>query len=431
MPDVSNLRGMPVESTAARDRLRWAEANLRDGPPWHAKHAVYLGIKGGLVWQEDGDLEQAAGLLHAAVHADPYLPEAATLLSGVLAEMGCHDDALAVAEAALERVPGHRGLADRVSSLLLSRECWTQGWAVWPRAIVGADRRLALWLAGIPHWDGSPLDGRTLALYPHPRCAGDGDLLMFARYTPLIEGGQVLIVAPRPLHRLFEHSFRPARAVLPADAAHADVWCLSVEMPLVLPGMDGPPPGNPYVRPPADRVTEWRAWRRLNLQADTLNVGLVWAAGHTEDLPRGTERSIPACLLAPLARVPGVRWLSLQKGPNERDAAPDGMHLERLGPSFSDFADTAAVVSALDLVITCDTSVANLAGAMGATTWVLLPTASDWRWGKGAISPWYPSAHLFRQRTPGDWAPVIEDVAVELRRLIETRHVTGRAPSRA
>lgn len=147
-------------------------------------------------------------------------------------------------------------------------------------------------------------------------------------------------------------------------------------------------------------------------------MGLVWAGspGHGND----RNRSLPLAAFAPLAAIPGVTLVSIQKGPPaaQAEAPPAGMTLVNLSPEIADFADTAAILSRLDLLLTVDTSVAHLAGALGRPVWVLVTHSPDWRWLLGRDdSPWYPSLRLFRQDRPGLWAPVLEQVAHHLRIL--------------
>jgi hypothetical protein len=189
-------------------------------------------------------------------------------------------------------------------------------------------------------------------------------------------------------------------------------------------------PACPYLRPDSAVVEHWRA--RLRLDPSYLNVGLVWAGGH----PRGPRpmdnragksylRNVPPVALAPLARVPNVQFFALQKGANEDDPPPPGMDLVRLGAELRDFGDTAAVASLLDVVISVDTSVANLVGALGLPGWVLLPKAADWRWMTGPTTAWFPTLRLFRQDRPGDWSAPVARVAAELRRLAATHRYGG------
>jgi hypothetical protein len=157
---------------------------------------------------------------------------------------------------------------------------------------------------------------------------------------------------------------------------------------------------------------------------DGLRVGLVWQGNHRN--PNDTDRSLPnLAVLAPLWSVPGVRFVSLQKGPAEVEARkpPDGQPLVHLGSDIGDFADAAAILHQLDLLICVDTAFAHLAGALAKPCWVLLPAhKTDWRWLQGrADSPWYPTMRLFRQRERGEWKPVIGEVAEVLRDLANSR----------
>jgi hypothetical protein len=145
---------------------------------------------------------------------------------------------------------------------------------------------------------------------------------------------------------------------------------------------------------------------------------VVWAGGPQHVLDR--FRSIPFEALEPLFTLPGVTWFSLQKGAGEHapEALPAGFDIHTLGPDITDFTDTLAILEVLDLLITVDTSVAHLAGAAGTSVWTLIPACADWRWlSERADSPWYPSMTLFRQRELGQWAPVIEEVRLELQCL--------------
>jgi Glycosyltransferase family 9 (heptosyltransferase) len=171
------------------------------------------------------------------------------------------------------------------------------------------------------------------------------------------------------------------------------------------------PGGVPYIVAPADRVAAWAP----RLPADGLRVGLAWS-GHPDNA-RDHERSIPFARLAPLIDSPGTRFVSLQK--DVRAADSDNFHGSRnlidLRGELRDFADTAAIIAQLDLVITVDTAVAHLAGAMGKPVWVLLPRIPDFRWLLDyTTSPWYPSARLFRKGQADTWDAVIADVAREL-----------------
>jgi hypothetical protein len=173
-------------------------------------------------------------------------------------------------------------------------------------------------------------------------------------------------------------------------------------------GADGIAMPAPYLAVAPERVAD--VTRSLQLRADDVNVGLVWAGNPAQANDAARSASLDA--LAPLFAVPGIRWFGLQTGPRALDAGPP---FERLGPQLHDFAATAAVMSALDLVITTCTASAHLAGALGRPVWVLLNHLPDWRWQTDpSTSAWYPSARLFRQPEPGAWDAVAGAVAEAL-----------------
>jgi hypothetical protein len=180
----------------------------------------------------------------------------------------------------------------------------------------------------------------------------------------------------------------------------------------------------PYVRIDDARAARWTA--RIGMDA-RLRVGVVWAGGAAH--PRDRFRSLSLEALAPLARVAGVRWFGLQKGPREDEARQMSSQwaIDNLGPELVDFADTAAAIDALDLVICVDTAVAHLAGALAKPAWLLLPMPADFRWMEGrGDTPWYPTMRLFRQEVPGEWSDVIARVAAAL-----THAATGGVPQTA
>jgi len=166
------------------------------------------------------------------------------------------------------------------------------------------------------------------------------------------------------------------------------------------------------------------AQMRERLGAGGFKIGLCWQGSYTA----GT-RSFPLRALENIARLPGVRLISLQKGDGigQLDTLPDGMHVERLGDNFPrDFGDTAAAIEAMDLIISCDTSVAHLAGALGRPTWVALRHAADWRWLQNRDdSPWYPVLQLFRQQNRGDWTRVFKKIEEKLAIIMATRTAAG------
>ena len=267
-----------------------------------------------------------------------------------------------------------------------------------------------------PQWrDDAPLAGRTILLHAEQ---GFGDTIQFVRYAPLIaaRGATVVLEVQRPLATLLHGIAGVSRLVCRGEALpEFDLHCPMASLPLAFATtLDTIPARLPYLRPPAERIAAWR--RRLPTTPPRApRVGLVWSgdARHKND----GRRSMAFETLAPLVALPGIDFISLQKGAREADAQA----LRRCGnvidiaTELEDFADTAAVISLLDLVITVDTSVAHLAGSLGKPVWILLPVAVDWRWLLDREdSPWYPTARLFRQASAGDWPGVIARVRQEL-----------------
>jgi hypothetical protein len=196
-----------------------------------------------------------------------------------------------------------------------------------------------------------------------------------------------------------------------------DWHCPLLSLPLAFGTVRETIPGPwPYLQAPADRLAPWR--KRVG-RAGKLKVGLVWKG--QPKLRRDRDRSLPASVLAPLTDIANVRYFALQKtasGSGFADLPPE-LTATDLADGFEDFAETAAALMALDLVVTVDTAVAHLAGALGRPVWILVSKVPDWRWGEtGSTSLWYPSARVFRQTAAGVWDDVIAEVAQALREAV-------------
>ena len=323
-------------------------------------------------------------------------------------------EAIAAFRTALSHAPQFAQARWNLALALLANGEFEQGWAAY-------DARLDLRELGAlaprdeaPRWDGVVRPGTTLLLSAEQ---GLGDAIQFARFArPLAAAGmRVLLRVPQPIVRLVAtidgvaQSFGPDERLPPHDAS---LRLLSVAGALDIDARSIP--GDvPYLH--ADPSRRANAARSVASHAGRVNIGLVWAGNpeHVND----RRRSIPLAALAPPLGVPGIAWFSLQHGAaaNEVAAVRAARALAPLQPA-SDFDDTAALVAELDLVITVDTSIAHLAGALAIPTWLMLPFAADWRWGVGrSDSPWYPTMRLFRQPAIGDWTSVVRDVAQALR----------------
>jgi len=259
-------------------------------------------------------------------------------------------------------------------------------------------------------WNGTPLAGRRVLV----RCYhGLGDIIHFCRYLPLLAGiaRGVAVQAPDAMHALLA-CLPGVRAVFPLGDDVAlpdfDVDAELMELPHAFRStLATLPAAVPYLTVEPERVAVQAA--RLG-GAGRLRVGIAWAAGAWD----GGHRSLPPERLGALMAVPGVDWVCLQRGPALAEAGA-GMTFSDHGPRTDDVLDTAAMMQALDLVVSVDTMVAHLAGALAVPVWTLLSHEADWRWMLGRDdSPWYPTMRLFRQPDPGDWASVVEAVAAAL-----------------
>ncbi|CAO3406803.1 tetratricopeptide repeat protein [Azospirillum largimobile] len=264
-----------------------------------------------------------------------------------------------------------------------------------------------------PAWRGEALEGRTILLYAEQ---GLGDTLQFLRYVPLVaaRGGRVVLEVQPSLLPLAAGVEGPAQVIARGDPLPPfDLECPLMSLPRAFGTVvDEVPATVPYLKADPARVAVWRG--RL-APADGLRVGLVWAGNPR--FPGDDQRSPRLASLRGLFDVPGCRFYGLQMGPGREDLAgaalPD--RFTDLGPEICDFADTAAILANLDLVISSCTGPAHLAGALGVPLWVALPFSADWRWMTGRDdSPWYPTARLFRQPAPGDWRSVAGRMAAEL-----------------
>jgi tetratricopeptide (TPR) repeat protein len=270
-----------------------------------------------------------------------------------------------------------------------------------------------------PMWDGSDPAGRTILVHCEQ---GFGDIFQFLRYVPMIRarGATVYLETTYKLAGLA----RRMAGDIPVLVSGTMLPDFDLHVPLLsLPVIFGTststvPASVPYVTADAGLAAQWQS--RLE-PTDGLRVGLVWSGNSKPD----PKRSTTLAELAPLGRVAGISFISMQPPPRSADAEnpPSGMKLQNIGGLLGDLWDpTAYFLSQLDLLITIDSGIAHLAGAMGVRTWVLLPHTYDWRWVlKYPASAWYPSVRLFRQTAPDDWGPVIEQVASELAKVEKQR----------
>jgi tetratricopeptide (TPR) repeat protein len=271
-----------------------------------------------------------------------------------------------------------------------------------------------------PAWNGEHLNGQTILLYSEQ---GLGDTLQFIRYASLVRaaGGRVIFECPQPLLGLLVGV--EGVDLLTPEGSTPEAF--DVRAPLLsLPRLLGTTQANIPAPVPYIQVSEVfrEKWRRRLAGARGPKAGLVWAGNpkNAED----KQRSLHLEQFAPLARLAGIRWYSLQFGPRseEADHPPAGMGIENLGAEVADFRDAAAAIEQLDLLISADTAMAHLAGSLAAPVWTLLPYLPDWRWQLGrCTTPWYPTMRLVRQPARGDWDSVTKTLALALEKALSAK----------
>lgn len=352
--------------------------------------------------REIGEIEASIEAHRKAVALAPKSPDAVYNLGLALRDMARNEDAIACFDTMLAARPDNTDcLWDRALSQLLLGDLkggfaqYEWRWHLSYNPPRGFAQRL---------WNGGGLSGQTILLH-HEQ--GFGDSLQFIRFCPQVKakGGTVIVECQPELVRVFETAVGvdaviPAGQPLPPFDVYAPLLSLGTILGVDLSTI---PSKTPYLKTPKGAGKEMAAHVRRAAE-HAFTVGIVWGGKPTHR--NDHNRSCPFEHFLGLTAVPGTRFVSLQKGPrvSEMAAAACPALVADAGSRLDDFADTAAVIDELDLVITVDTAVAHLAGALGKPAWVVLPFAPDWRWMLDrADSPWYPTLTLFRQGAPGDW----------------------------
>jgi len=371
-------------------------------------------FRAGNVLQLKGELDEAKAEYERILGTKPDAHDAQVNIGNVFRLQGKLTDARERYMQALATQPSNIEATWNLSLLDLLEGDYAAGWPGYEarhRRPTPNLRRLAQ-----PQWTGEPLNGARILIHAEQ---GLGDTLQFLRYVPMVAegGGEVLLDVPETIRRL-AGEIRGISAVIATDDTipSFDVQCPLMSLPLAFQTrVDSIPSRVPYLRVPNEAQV---SAGKLAWPDGGLRVGLVWGA--TPRPFEDSDRSISLTGFEPILAVKGAHFFSLQLGPQASQLEAINPPLTDLRGSIQDFADTAALVSHLDLVITVDTSVAHVAGALGKPTWILLPFASDWRWlTHHEGSPWYPTVRLFRQPRPRDWQPVIEKVRDELMLLVE------------
>ncbi len=372
-----------------------------------------------------GALEKALADFDRAVALKPDVASVQINRGNVLQALAHFDEAMIAYDTALALDPGAGWASFSKATLLLLLGRIEEGMALYEsrNMRIGHDDGAMFPIETVPFrpegvqpssaWQerGRDIGGKTVLVYEEQ---GLGDAIQFARLLPLLtaQGATPVFAVRRSLLRLMQGLVPKVQVVtndaLPPHDMHAPL----ASLPFLLGMADALSADKPYLTPEPDLVAKWKK----KIGDKGLRVGICWqgnARGRGDPF-----RSFPLADMAALAAVPGVRLISLQKGGGEEqlESLPKGMAVETLGADFDSgpdaFLDTLAVMETLDLVITCDTSVAHLAGALGRPAWVALQHVPEWRWQMGRDdSPWYPSLRLFRQKRRGDWSGVFAAMA--------------------
>lgn len=424
LPDDANLQsnlGLLLENTG---RYAEAESCLRQAvalSPDSANAAEILSNLAGLLARLDR-VAEAENLYHRAIALQPDFATGHSNLGVLYSVQYRNGEAERALRCALALQPDHLQVQANLAQLLLSLGRWREAWPLHEsrqQVFANGGSGAAIRLPSCPQWQGESLLGKAIVVLPEQ---GLGDEIQFCRYLSWLkaQGPRQLTLVCRPAQKALLQTLAGPDVVLGLDEAtpvieQHDYWVFLLSLPLHAGTTPETIPGPvPYLFADPQRQAALAPRLASRAQQSIKRVGVVWRGnpGHSND----ADRSLPGLhTLAPLWAVDGVRFFSLQIGA-QASMQLAGQPLVDLAPAIVTLADSAALLSQLDLLISVDTSMAHLAGALGVPCWILLPRyKTDWRWLQGrSDSPWYPSVRLFRQQGRGDWRAPVDELAAAL-----------------
>ncbi|MBN1816754.1 MAG: glycosyltransferase family protein [Sedimentisphaerales bacterium] len=417
-PSCWNNLGLAYKGLGQSEEAIRAFEKASEMAPDNAEYFNNMGLSLEAAWRS----EEAILAYRRAIERKPDFAEAYRNLGDTLKQIGRCEEAIRCYRKALQIRPEYASTWWNLSMALLLSGRLAEGFTLYhyrrhPEVGIFTYPHTL----NVPRWDGAKFTGKRLLVYCEQ---GFGDCIQFLRYLPMVKrrGGTVILEAPTALARLVRNvsdideflcsSQNPPRTAF-------DLCVSIMDLPAIFhTSLSTIPDIVPYLRAPTEAIEAWRG----RFDKDRYHIGIVWAGNpkHGND----ANRSCRAEWFAPLGRIDGVQLHSLQKGPAAEPILALAQYTSVIDPAnhLTDFADTAAVIACLDLVITVDTAVAHLAGAMDKPVWLLLPFPPDWRWMLDrSDSPWYPAMRLFRQTKRGDWKEVFTAVELEIRRISQMR----------
>lgn len=415
--EVHNNLGVALQHTRRfEEAVRAYERALELSPGYAEAYSNF-----GSVLRDSNDFTQAQAAYRQAIHLQEDLLEAHVGLAGVLEDTHQYKDAMACYDHAIELAPDNADVRFARALALLRGGDFGNGWQEYEWR--WKTERFQPRDLPVPRWRGEPLGNRTILIHAEQ---GLGDTIQFVRYLALVKaaGGTVIFAGHERLQSIFDGIDGMDRFVaLGRDIPPFELHAPLLSLPLLFKTTLDEVPAAPYLTADADLAVDWR----IRLAGHRgFKVGICWQGNPQH--PRDGMRSIPFEQMRSLAEVDGVNLVSLQlqDGAALLAGQDDGRRVdqwESLDQDAGPFMDTAAIMVNLDLVVTCDTSIAHLAGALGVPVWLVVDHVADWRWLRNRTdSPWYSTMRLFRQATPGDWHGSFATLRDALREQVEAHN---------